>query len=138
MEPFKGNLTSSSRALSTTPEIRGEGEWEAWLGFFLRGVVEVADEATETARRILLLREEHRNLIIEKLGRATAGALTVLEALYQRPIVTVGEIESITGTSYAAANALVSLDLLEEITGYARNRRFRYQPYISLFTEGDA
>ncbi|MDP3178279.1 MAG: Fic family protein [Spirochaetaceae bacterium] len=119
--------------------VRDEGRWEDWLAFFLRGVIEVAEEATETARRILKLREEHRSLIVRELGRGTAGALTVLESLYRRPIVTVGDIEAFTGTSYPAANTLVaklcSLGLLQEITGYARNRRFRYQPYIELFTE---
>jgi hypothetical protein len=44
-----------------------------------------------------------------------------------------------TGTTYAAANSLVSrlakLDVLSEMTGYARNRRFRYAPYIALFNE---
>jgi hypothetical protein len=41
--------------------------------------------------------------------------------------------------TYAAANALVSrlveLRILEEMTGYARNRRFRYAQYIAPFTD---
>lgn len=119
--------------------VRDHGEWEAWLGFFLRGVIEVASEATETARQILSLRERHRSLIVSELGRSTATALMVLESLYQRPLITVGDIREATSATYSAANTivsrLVSLGLLEEITGYARNRRFRYQPYISLFTE---
>ena len=36
--------------------VRDQGGWEAWLAFFLRGVIEVAGEAAETARRILQLR----------------------------------------------------------------------------------
>ena len=44
-----------------------------------------------------------------------------------------------TGTTYQAANALVSrlveAGVLSEMTGYARNRRFQYSPYIALFTE---
>ena len=44
-----------------------------------------------------------------------------------------------TGTTYAAANSLVSrlvkLNVLSEMTGYARNRRFRYAPYIALFND---
>jgi Fic family protein len=30
--------------------VRDRGAWEEWLAFFLRGVVEVAGEAAETAR----------------------------------------------------------------------------------------
>lgn len=51
------------------------------------------------------------------------------------------DIRELTGTTYQAANALVSrlqeIGIVEEITGYARNRRFRCAPYISLFTEGN-
>jgi len=30
---------------------------------------------------------------------------------------------------------LVKLGVLSEMTGYARNRRFRYAPYIALFND---
>jgi hypothetical protein len=30
---------------------------------------------------------------------------------------------------------LVELGILLEMTGYARNRRFRYEPYVRLFTD---
>jgi Fic family protein len=39
------------------------GDWEGWLTFFLEGVIKVAGEAAETARRILQLREAHRSTI---------------------------------------------------------------------------
>ena len=32
-------------------------------------------------------------------------------------------------------NRLVDVGLLREITGYARNRRFRFDPYLRLFEE---
>jgi len=119
--------------------VRDRGEWESWLAFFLRGVVEVAHEATETARRILQLREQHRVAITEHLGRAAGSGHRVLESLFDRPIVTVAEVQGITGTTYAAANQLVGrlvqIGILHEMTGYARNRRFRYAPYIALFND---
>jgi len=37
-----------------------QGDWEGWLAFFLEGVAAVSVEAAETARRVLLLREDHR------------------------------------------------------------------------------
>lgn len=120
--------------------VRDQGAWEAWLAFFLRGVIEVAGEAAETARRILQLREQHRAAITAQLGRAARNGHKVLESLFDRPIVAVNDVQKMTGTTYAAANSLVSrlvaLGVLSEMTGYARNRRFRYAPYIALFSDG--
>ena len=119
--------------------VRDRGAWEDWLTFFLRGVIEVAGEAAETARRILQLREQHRSAITEKLGRAAGNGHKVLESLFDRPIVAVGDVQKMTGTTYPAANGLVSrlvkLGVLHEMTGNARNRRFRYAPYIALFND---
>jgi len=120
--------------------VRDTGDWESWLKFFLQGITEVSQEATTTARRIVELREAHRALIIEQFGRVAANGLKVLESLYSRPIITVNDIADITGTSFTAANQLmqkfVAHELLSEITGQVRNRRFRYDAYIDLFTEG--
>jgi Fic family protein len=119
--------------------VRDQGDWEGWLAFFLRGVIEVADEATETARRILSLREAHRAAITEQLGRAAGNGHKVLESLFDRPIVSVNDVRAMTGTTYPAANGLVArlaaIGVLEEMTGYTRNRRFRYAPYIALFND---
>ena len=120
--------------------VRDTGDWEGWLAFFLRGVARVSLEATDTARRILALREDHRARVTQGLGRAAGNGHKVLEHLYQRPIVAVADVEALTATSYTAANNLVSrmveLGVLVEATGYRRNRLFRYQAYIDLFGEG--
>lgn len=119
--------------------VRDTGDWEGWLAFFLRGVASVSLEATDTARRILALREDHRARVTQGLGRAAGNGHKVLEHLYQRPIVAVTDVEALTATSYTAANNLVSrmveLGVLVEATGYRRNRLFRYQAYIDLFGE---
>jgi Fic family protein len=117
---------------------RDEGNWESWLEFFLTGVSEVSAQATETARKILALREDHRKAIAEHLGRAAGNGHKVLESLYLRPILNVNAVKEITGTSFAAANELVSrlarLGILKEITMQRRNRSFRYEQYIDIFT----
>jgi Fic family protein len=119
--------------------VRDHGDWESWLAFFLRGVTEVSREATETTRRVLMLRESHRSEIADRLGRAAGGGHRVLESLFHRPILSVADVKELTGTSFAAANQLVArlteLGILREITGYSRNRRFRYEPYVRLFTD---
>ena len=116
---------------------RDHGDWEGWIAFFLQGVTEVSTQAAETARRILALREDHRNAIADHLGRAAGNGHRVLEHLYKRPIVSVNEVRELIGTTYQAANQLVDrlvqLGILLEITGQARNRQFQYGPYIRLF-----
>lgn len=122
--------------------VRDEGDWERWLLFFLRGLYDVSQQATETARQILLLRERHRELITDKLGRAAGNGHRLLEQLYTTPIVSVTEVQDLIGTTYPSANNLmgqfVKHDLVREMTGQRRHRRFIYQDYISLFHDGAA
>jgi cell filamentation protein, protein adenylyltransferase len=119
--------------------VRDTGDWEGWLGFFLKGVADVSAQATDTARRILALREAHRAAVTDGLGRAAGTGLRVLEKLYERPIMSVAQIRELTNTSYQAANDLVTrlteLGILVEFTGQKRHRRFRYDAYVRLFEE---
>ena len=122
--------------------VRDAGTWEQWLTFFLRGIVEVSQQATDTARRILALREEHRRAITANFGRTTANGHRVLEYLYERPIVSVRNVRDLIGTTYPTANNLVSRlvenRILYEATGQTRNRVFLYQDYINLFHDTDS
>ncbi len=118
--------------------VRDHGDWEGWLKFFLTGVGEVARQATETARRIVALREEHRQLIIDALGPASGNGLRVLERMYERPTMSVKRVADILDISYPNANnlvkKLVDAGILHEITGNARNRVFWYAAYAALFS----
>jgi Fic family protein len=122
--------------------IRDHGNWEGWLAFFLRGVASVSAEATETARHILLMREEHRTAVTDRMGRAAAAGLRILEHLFQRPMITVADARTLIGSTYNAANAVIAqlctLGILQEATGYKRNRLFRYAPYIAIFGDNPA
>jgi len=83
----------------------------------------------------------HRPAALEQASQQCHGH-GVLEHLYQRPIVSVADIQALLGTSYPAAsnvvNRLASLGILREIIGYRRNRLFRYESYIQLFSETQA
>lgn len=131
---FKANRDSYYQHLQ---RVRDRGEWEEWLKFFLRGVATVAEQATDTARKIVALRETHRALIIDTFGSSGANAIRLLEQLYKRPSITVNKAREFLEISYPNANNLV-LKLVEqkimfEVTGQARNRVFFYSPYINLF-----
>lgn len=120
-------------------QVRDRGACEDWLTFFLRGVALVSDQATETARLVLDLRETHRKKITDRFGRVAGNGHRVLEHLYDHPIVSVADVRELIGSTNQAANNLVSRlvenQILEEITGRKRNLRFRYQSYVDLFTD---
>jgi hypothetical protein len=75
-------------------------------------------------------------VIAQKPGQALLP-LQLLDVLFEQPIVTVRLVEEGLKCVYRTANKLVGqlveLDLLREMTGYQRNRRFSYQPYLALF-----
>lgn len=119
--------------------VRDAGDWEGWLTFFLHGVAGVSREATDTAAAILHMREEYRIRITEHLGRAAANGRRIMDRLFDHPIITVATVRDWLGITAAGANNLVNrlvyVGLLHEITGFTRNRRFRFDPYLRLFEE---
>lgn len=118
--------------------VRETGDWEGWLRFFLRGVAEVAEEATGTARQIIALREAHRRLVQDN-GIAGNG-LRLLDVMFEHPIANARLVqEKLDVKSFNTASGLLErlerLGLLEETTGGRRNRRYRYAPYLALFQD---
>lgn len=117
--------------------IRTDGNWEGWLKFFLRGILDVSQSATTTARAIMNLRESHRRMIDERLGSRASTGLRLLDYLFVQPLVSVKLIEQRLECSFVTAGRIaeqfVGLGLLREVTGWQRNRRYRYDPYLALF-----
>lgn len=117
--------------------IRRQGDWEGWLKFFLRGIEQVSQSASATARSIMSLREADRQRISERLaGRASPG-IQLLDYLFEQPLVSVPVVQERLECSFATANKLVEqledIGILRETTGQQRNRRYRYDPYLAIF-----
>jgi len=114
--------------------VRTKGDWVGWVKFFLKGVVEVAQEASSTARLILRMRESHRLLIGNTLG---VHGLKLLDYLFEHPLTNVSTVSEYLKVSFSTANTLIAefqkLAILHEYTGRKRNRRYRYVPYLDLF-----
>ena len=120
-------------------EVRREGDWEAWLAFFLEGVRATAEGAVETAQRLSALFRDDRGKI-EPTGRRAGSALRVHEALKARPILSLPAICERTGLSFPTASSamdlLVELGIARELTGRRRNRIFVYDRYLAILNEG--
>jgi Fic family protein len=119
--------------------IRFHGRWEEWLEFFLEGVIEVAEGATETTRRIVAMIERDRAKL-HTLGRAAATALSLHEyairhVLLRAPIAAdaLGVTEP---TIYNAIRNLTGAQILREITGRTWGRVHIYDEFLMILNEG--
>lgn len=119
--------------------VRTEGNWEAWLDFFLEGVEQTATNAVDTATRLqALMHQDERR--IHTVGRMAATALRVFRSLCERPLLTLNQTRDRTGLSFPAATKamalLTDLGMVQEITGQRRNRVFAYRDYLAILNEG--
>jgi Fic family protein len=119
--------------------VRERGDWEAWIEFFLTGVVETADESIETARQLLALFEADRSRI-RTLGRSAASMLRVHDLLQRQPIIGIvpasRELKVTHPTVIKAIANLQKLDIVREVTGRRRGRLFAYSRYMDILNRG--
>lgn len=118
--------------------VRREGDWEAWLEFFLDGVRQVAEGAVSTAERLTrMFREDGAR--VRETGRRAGSTLRVHEAMKERPILSVARASEVTGLSFPAASTamklLVDLKIAREMTGKRRDRLFVYDQYLAVLNE---
>ncbi len=133
---FKRNQNEYYDMLTATRE---RGDWEGWVRFFLNGVIQTAEQAVETARTILDMREAHRKIASSgKLKEKNSNSL--LGLLFESPIVTADHVSGVLGVSYPTAMTLCKEfekeNLLVRRPGLRRNIRFAYEPYLAILREG--
>ncbi len=119
--------------------VRMEGDWEAWLHFFLEGVEQTANQAASTARRLMALAAKDAERI-QAIGRAANTALRVHQLLQGQPIVSIPVAAARLKLSFPAVNTalghLATLGIVRELTGKSRGRLFAYDAALKLLNEG--
>lgn len=119
--------------------VRFQDDWETWLKFFLKGVIEVSENAIQSAREIIALKETSRNKLIENNVGGT-NAIRLLDLLFDNPTVSIREVAEHLKISPVAANKLVnrmvSLGILQEITGKERYQMFAFVDFIRIIEKG--
>lgn len=117
--------------------VRTKNDILQWLKYFLVGVAETAENATQTLSNILELKAGIENKIASDFGKKGMNANLLLQYLFIKPVIHVKQVQEHLGISYKAANQLVSdfveADILKEVTGNSRNRVFSFTEYIKLF-----
>jgi Fic family protein len=119
--------------------IRTEGAWEAWLRFFLEGVVEVAESTTATTGDLVQMIERDRHTIHD-FGRGAATAARVHDLASRfvvfRPTVAAQVLGLSAPPIYGAINRLEEAGILREVTGRQRGKLYVYDEYLARLNEG--
>lgn len=115
--------------------VRKTGDLEAWITFFLSGIIETAKTSIGTLEGILNLNRGLSDKINALRGRAE-NAQKVVDHLYVKPIVEVSEVTEIIGLSRQASYKLV--EKLEKIGilkkwGASKPQKYIFDDYLSLF-----
>lgn len=118
--------------------IRTEGNWEAWISFFLDGITAAAGEAERSIVEIASLVAADRRRLLDS-PKSGPAAYRLFELLPMMPRFTVERVRQKLSTSFPTANAAVKtlgdLGIVAEMTGQKKNRSFSYQSYIELLTK---
>lgn len=112
---------------------------EHWLKFFMVGVAETAKNSRQTFEGIVALRQQAEQQILLMGKRAKVGQ-ALLRALFSQPIMSANQIATTLRITHQSASALArsfaEAGILEEITGFRRNRLFSFTEYLRLFEGG--
>ncbi len=116
--------------------VRQSNNLEQWIKFFLTGVVEIAKGSQETFKKIIKLRREYETKIFG-LGKKAKLASGVLLFLFSQPAVNsriiMNKFKITFNTANSLLNDLESLKIVQEVTGFSRNRLFIAKAYLNLF-----
>ena len=121
-------------------DVRRTGDWEAWIGFFLEGVQQVAEHAIATADRLSRMFQRDRDHLSRVAGLRAGSAIRVHEALKARPILSIRAARAMTrlayGTTASAMKTLVEFGIARELTGQRRKRLYAYDGYLATLDDG--
>ncbi|MDD3621844.1 MAG: Fic family protein [Methanofollis sp.] len=120
-------------------DVRYRGNWEKWIAFFLTGVIETSTNSVETAKKIIDLRSNLVQVLLEKnIGGVTA--LKFIDVLFETPLITVSRAADALDVSRQTANTLVKkfedAGVLVEITGNKRYKRYIFSEYLHIVQGG--
>jgi Fic family protein len=117
--------------------IRTDGDWEAWVTFFLEGVAVAAGDAERNIIEVASLVAADRKRLLQS-PKAGPASYRLFEMLPMMPRFTIERVRQQLDTSFPTATAAVKvledLGIVAEMTGQKKNRSYSYQDYVELLS----
>jgi Fic family protein len=116
---------------------RTKNNLSQWIKFFLVGIIETASSSINVFKKIIILREKIEIGKIPKMGSKAKRGLILVKSLYQNPIIDSNSICDLLDIAPSTANRLIvdfqKEGILEELTGFKRNRKYIFREYFDIF-----
>lgn len=120
-------------------EVRAKGNYEQWVKFFLRAMIESAADAADTMEELIALHERDVNRV-KALGRAARSAVQLLGYLEESPIIEIRKTADALGVSFntvsSAVKRLCDAGILFQEGSASRSRTFQYRDYLDILRRG--
>ena len=134
---FKQNRTEYYECLN---KVRFNGDWENWVKFFLKGVAETSDEATNSAKAILSLKNKYSKILYE-VDNGNSSYQRLLDLLFEYPIISkkqAAELLSVSEpTGATICNEFVKLGILVDATPEKkRYKKYKFAEYVNILQKG--
>lgn len=118
--------------------VHDDGEWNEWVAYFVRGMMEQSSETLRLVERMRELRERLRDEVSDVRRRAAATA--VLDAFFRQPALSITQASSLANLSYVTASKALEVlqerGIAREITGKKKGRVYVCQPLLrAIFAE---
>lgn len=117
-------------------EVSRNGDWNGWIEFFLRGVIDSSRSAVHMIRQLDDLRIQY----VETLRRIRAASTAhhLLEILFERPVISIPGVQNTLGVTYRAArqnvDRLLEEGILEEYPDVPRPKLFMAKGILDILT----
>jgi len=112
------------------------GEWEAWLEYFLNGVARQSEDAVSRAERINRLLEEWR---LKVTGASSKTPALVLDMVAANPFVTAKRAAEHLGVAFTTAQRaikrLMDASIVEEVGNAQRDRVYCARAILDILEE---
>lgn len=116
-------------------ETRAKGDYEQWVKFFLKAIMESAEDAIKTIEDLIQLNQKNLTLI-ETTGKSRKNVMKIFLYLQTHPIIDIGKasqnLDITFNTAASAVDKLVEIGILEQTEGMKRNRIFAYHEYLDI------
>ena len=119
--------------------VRTEGMWEEWIKFFLKGISEISEEATNAAKEIIKLKEDLITKLYEN-SISSIYAVKLIDLLFKNIVIDVRYVTKKFRIHRDTSNELLKrfekIGILKEITGKQRYKKYIFNDYVEIIKRG--